>query len=69
VGGLQDFIQAVRTVASGGAYFGPEASAIVDRLVKAKAAKVTRTEASPAPASAARPRASDSLPPFSYALG
>ena len=25
VGGLQDFIQAVRTVASGGAYFGPEA--------------------------------------------
>ena len=69
VGGLQDFIQAVRTVASGGAYFGPEASAIVDRLVKAKAAKVTRTEASPAPASAVRPRASDSLPPFSYALG
>ena len=69
VGGLQDIIQAVRTVASGGAYFGPEASAIVDRLVKAKAAKVTRTEASPAPASAVRPRASDSLPPFSYALG
>ncbi len=69
LGGLQDFIQAVRTVASGGAYFGPEASAIVDRLVKAKAAQVTRTEASPAPASVSRPRAPEPLSPLSYALG
>lgn len=35
-GNLDEFLHALHTVAAGGAYFGPEAAAIVDRLVKAR---------------------------------
>jgi DNA-binding NarL/FixJ family response regulator len=35
-GNLEEFLHALHTVAAGGAYFGPEAAAIVDRLVKSR---------------------------------
>ncbi len=37
-GNLEEFLHALRTVSAGGAYFGPEAAAIVDRLVKSRQA-------------------------------
>lgn len=37
-GNLDEFLHALRTVAAGGAYFGPDAAAIVDRLVRSRQA-------------------------------